>query len=90
MTTRRGRQYTPYYPLVPIVPMSPPKWAPEELFDPLDLANIQGGLHDLPKDVDSWIPNFSGEVGALVTHIGLNFVRVMSSINQGRNILTHL
>jgi hypothetical protein len=44
--------------------MAPPKWAPEELFDPLDLANIQGGLHDLPKDVDSWIPKFSGEVGA--------------------------
>jgi hypothetical protein len=64
MTTRSGRQYTPYCLVVPIVPMAPPKWAPEELFDPLDLANIKGGLHDLPKDVDSWIPKFSGEGGA--------------------------
>jgi hypothetical protein len=64
MTTRSGRQYTLSCPVVPIVPMAPPKWALEELFDPLDLANIQGGLHDLPKDVDSWIPKFSGEVGA--------------------------
>jgi hypothetical protein len=30
----------------------------------LDLANIQGGLHDPPKYVDSWIPIFSGAVGA--------------------------
>jgi hypothetical protein len=65
MTTHSGCQYTPYYPLVPIVPMAPPKWAPEEILDPLDLKNIQGGLHDLPKDVDSWIPTFSGEIGAI-------------------------
>jgi hypothetical protein len=26
--------------------------------------NTQGGLHDLPKKVDSWIPKFSGEVGS--------------------------
>jgi hypothetical protein len=64
MTTHSGCQYTLSCPVVPIVPMAPPKWAPEELFDPLDLANIQGGLHDLPKDVDSWIPKFSGEAGA--------------------------
>jgi hypothetical protein len=38
--------------------------APEELLDPLDLANIKGGLHDLPKDVDSWIPKFSRHFGA--------------------------
>jgi hypothetical protein len=44
--------------------MAPPKWSPEELFGPLDLANTQGGLHDLPKRVDSWIPKFSGEVGS--------------------------
>jgi hypothetical protein len=37
----------------------------EELFNPLDLANIQGGLHDLPKDADSWIPTFAGEIGAI-------------------------
>jgi hypothetical protein len=64
MTTRSGRQYTPYYPLIPIVPVASPKWSLEELFSHLDLANIQGGLHDLPKDADSWIPKFSGEVGA--------------------------
>jgi hypothetical protein len=93
MTTRSGRQYTPYYPLVHIVPMAPPKWALEKIFDPLDLTNIQGGLHDLPKDVDSWILTFSGEIGKLgplVTHIGLNYVKAMSSINRGKNILTHL
>jgi hypothetical protein len=45
--------------------MAPPKWALKELFHPLDLANIQGGLHYLPKDVDSWIPKFSGEARVL-------------------------
>jgi hypothetical protein len=50
--------------LLPNIPMAPPKRAPEELFDPLDFADIKGGLHDLPKNVDSWIPKFSGEVGA--------------------------
>jgi hypothetical protein len=64
MTTHSGRQYTLSSPVVPIVPMAPPKWSPEELFGPLDLANTQGGLHDLPKRVDSWIPRFSGEVGS--------------------------
>ena len=88
MKTRSGRQYTPYYLVVPIVPMAPPKWVLEELLDPLDLANIKWGLHDLPKDVDSWIPKFSG-LGLLVTHIGPNFVRAMTSISLGKNILTH-
>jgi hypothetical protein len=64
MTTRSERQYTLSCTVVPIVPMAPPNWAPEVLFGPLDLANIQGGLHDIPKDVDSWIPKFSGESGA--------------------------
>jgi hypothetical protein len=41
--------------------MAPPKWATEELFDPIDLESIQGGLHDLPKDAYSWIPTFVGE-----------------------------
>jgi hypothetical protein len=44
--------------------MAPPKWPPEEIFDPLDLANIQGGLHDLPKKKNSCIPKFFGESGA--------------------------
>jgi hypothetical protein len=29
----------------------------------LYLANTQGGLHDLPKKFESWIPIFSGEEG---------------------------
>jgi hypothetical protein len=64
MTTRSGRQYTLYLPPIPVIPVASPKWSPEELFGPLDLANTQGGLHDLPKEVDSWIPKFSGEVGS--------------------------
>ena len=64
MMTCSRRQYTLSCHVVPIVTMAPPKWAPRELFGPLDLANIQGGLHDLPKDVDSWIPKFSREAGA--------------------------
>ena len=45
--------------------MAPPKWATEELFDPIDLESIQGGLHDLPKDAYCWIPTFAGENGAI-------------------------
>jgi len=81
MTTCSERQYTPYYPVVRSVPMALPKWAPEELFDPLDFANIKGGLHDLPKDDNPWIPKFSGEVGLLETPIGPNFVKAMTSIS---------
>ena len=44
--------------------MAPPKCAPEELFNILVLDNIKGGLHDLPKDANSWIPKFSREAGA--------------------------
>jgi hypothetical protein len=64
MTTRSGRQYILSSHVVPIAPMAPPKWSPKEFFLSLDLANTQGGLHDLPKKVDSWIPIFSGEVGS--------------------------
>jgi hypothetical protein len=71
MTTRSGRQYTlpstvviPITPANPITTVSPPKWSHKELFGSLDLANTQGGLHDLPKKVDSWIPRFSGEEGS--------------------------
>jgi hypothetical protein len=48
----------------PVTPMSSPKWSHEELFGPLGFANTQGGLHDLPKKVESWIPKFSGEDGS--------------------------
>jgi hypothetical protein len=87
MTTHREQQYTLSCPVVPIVPMAPSKWAPKELFNPLDSTNIQGGLHDLPKDVDSWIPKFFGEARASGNTHWTNFVRVMTSISLGKNIL---
>jgi hypothetical protein len=43
--------------------MAPPRWSSKELFGPLELANTQGGLHELLKRVDSWIAKFSGKVG---------------------------
>jgi hypothetical protein len=64
MMTCSGRQYTHYYPLIHVIHVASPKLSPEEFFILLDLDNIQGGLHDLPKYVDSWIPKFTGEVGA--------------------------
>jgi hypothetical protein len=64
MMTRSGHQYAPYCLVVPIIPMGHPKWALEELFNLLDLDNIKEGLHDLAKDVNSWIPKFFIEVGA--------------------------
>jgi hypothetical protein len=68
MTTRSGRQYilssTTMTSTNPVTPVSSPKWSHEELFGPLGLANTQGGLHDLPKKVESWIPKFSGEKGS--------------------------
>jgi hypothetical protein len=47
-----------------VTPVSSPKWSHKELFIPLILANTQGGLHDLPKKVESWIPKFSREDGS--------------------------
>jgi hypothetical protein len=68
MTTRSGRQYilssTTVTSTNPVTPVSSPKWSHKELFGPLKLPNTQGGLHDLPKKVESWIPNFSGEDGS--------------------------
>jgi hypothetical protein len=48
----------------PVTSVSSPKWSHKELFGPLILPNTQGGLHDLPKKVESWIPKFSGEDGS--------------------------
>jgi hypothetical protein len=48
----------------PVTPVSSPKWSHKELFGPLSLPNTQGGLHDLPKKVESWIPKFSGDDGS--------------------------
>jgi hypothetical protein len=68
MTTRSGHQYRPSSTTMtstnPITPISSPKWSHKELFGPLSLPNTQGGLHDLPKKVESWIPKFSGEDGS--------------------------
>jgi hypothetical protein len=68
MTTRSGRQYIPSSSTMtstnPVTPVNSPKWSHEELFGPLGLTNTQGGLHDLPKKVESWIPKFSGENGS--------------------------
>jgi hypothetical protein len=67
MMTRSGRQYIPSSTIMSstnlVTPISSPKWSHEELFGPLGLANTQGGLHDLPNKVKSWIPKFSGEKG---------------------------
>jgi hypothetical protein len=71
MTTRSGHQYIPLSttvvsvtPTNPVTSTSSPKWSHKELFGSFDLANTQGGLHDLPKKADSWIPRFSGEKGS--------------------------
>jgi hypothetical protein len=68
MTTRSGRQYIPSSTTMtftnPVTPVSFPKWSHNELFGPLSLPNTQGGLHDLPKKVKSWIPKFLGEDGS--------------------------
>jgi hypothetical protein len=37
------------------------KWSHSESFNCFDFSNIQGGLHDLPKDANSWLPFFSGK-----------------------------
>jgi hypothetical protein len=68
MTTHSGHQYillsTTVTSTNPVTPVSCPKWSHNELFGPLSLPNTQGGLHDLPKKVESWIPKFSGEDGS--------------------------
>jgi hypothetical protein len=77
MTTRSGHQYilssTTMTSTNPVTPVSSPKWSHEELFGPLDLANTQGGLHDLPKKAESWIPKFSGEDGSYDNSLWTNF-----------------
>jgi hypothetical protein len=68
MTTRSGRQCivssTTMTSTNPATPVSSPKWSHKELFGPLSLPSTQGGLHDLAKKVESWIPKFSGEDGS--------------------------
>jgi hypothetical protein len=67
MTTRSGRQYSNPSAVAIIVPAStapppdPHKWSHPETFSYFDLSNIQGGLHDLPKNANSWLPLFSGK-----------------------------
>jgi hypothetical protein len=68
MITRSGKMYS--NPTVVTTtttttnPVSTPKWSHKELFSPLSLPNTQGGLHDLPKKAESWIPKFSGDDGS--------------------------
>jgi hypothetical protein len=80
MTTRSGRQYIPpsttvvsVTPTNPVTPVSSPKWSHKELFGSLDLVNTQGGLHDLPNKVDSWMPRFSTEKGSCGNSHWTNF-----------------
>jgi hypothetical protein len=66
MTTRSRHPYLPITTVVSTTPTNPvtsvgsPRWSPKKLFSAFDLTNIQGGLHDLPKGVESWIPSFPG------------------------------
>jgi len=48
----------------PVTLVISPKWSHKELFGPLSLPSTQGGLHNLPKKVESWIPTFLGEDGS--------------------------
>ena len=65
MTTCSGRQYLPLSVVAYTTPTNPinsvisPRWSPQKIFSSFYLDNIQGGLHDLPKGVKSWIPSFS-------------------------------
>jgi hypothetical protein len=67
MMTRSGRQYSTSSTVVTVTPTNPTppvnvhKWSHPRTFSCFDLSNIQGGLHDLPKDVESWLPLFSGK-----------------------------
>ena len=69
MTTRSGRQYSNPSTVAtvtltssePPINLNPHKWSYSESFSYFDLSNIQGGLHDLPKDANSWLPFFSGK-----------------------------
>jgi hypothetical protein len=63
MMTHSGREYTLYLSPILVIFVASPKWSIEGIFGPLDLANIQARLHDLPEEVDSWIPKLLGEVG---------------------------
>jgi hypothetical protein len=67
MTTRSGRQYSNPSTVATVSltssspPINPHKWSHLEIFSCFNLSNIQGGLHDLPKDGSSWLPLFSGK-----------------------------
>jgi hypothetical protein len=67
MTTHSRRQYLPPSTVVtvtltnPIPSVNSHKWSHPGTFGCFDLTNIQGGLHDFPKDVKSWLPVFLGK-----------------------------
>jgi hypothetical protein len=66
MMTCSGRQYS--NPSIvatvtltnPTPPLDPHKWSHPEAFVYFDLSNIQGRLHDLPKNANSCLPLSSG------------------------------
>ena len=69
MTTRSGKLYsnpvtvattTLTNPAPPINP-NPHKWSHSKSFNYFDFNNIQGGMHDLPEDANSWLPLFLGK-----------------------------
>jgi hypothetical protein len=70
MKTQSGHLYLPLSttmvfvtPINPITSVISPKWSHKEIFGYFDLANTQGGFHDLPKKSNSWMPRFSREKG---------------------------
>jgi hypothetical protein len=69
MTTRSGKLYsnpatmattTITNPIPPVNP-NPHKWSHPESYNCFDFSNIQGGVHDLPTNANSWLPFFSGK-----------------------------
>jgi hypothetical protein len=69
MTTRSGKLYsnpaivttTTITNPVPSVNPNPHKWPHPKSYNCFDFNKIQGGVHDLPADANSWLPFFSGE-----------------------------
>jgi hypothetical protein len=51
------------------------------IFKPLDMTGIQGYPHDLPKDVDRWLPKFSNNNDTSTEdHLSL-FYQTLGSMN---------
>jgi hypothetical protein len=69
MMTHSGRQYSNPSTVAtvtltssaPQITLDPHKWSHSESLNCFDFSNIQGGLHDLLKDANSWLPLLSGK-----------------------------